>query len=65
MMAVDMTLGEKVAAGIPHELVRLPAAATVGDVTPDGKRFLIWSPPVVAEDSPITVVMNWWAELGK
>ena len=65
MMAVDTTLGERFMAGIPHELFRLPSSSLVWDVTPDGKRFLIWSPPAAAEDSPITVVMNWWAELAK
>jgi len=60
-----MTLGEKATAGIPHELFRLPFPPTVWDVTPDGKRFLFWKPPATVEDSPITVVMNWWAELGK
>jgi eukaryotic-like serine/threonine-protein kinase len=65
IMAVDMTVGDKISAGIPHELFRLPVQPTVWDVTPDGKRFLIWNAPETAEDSPITVVMNWWAELGK
>jgi hypothetical protein len=65
MMAVDTTLGERFTAGIPHELFRLPSSPLVWDVTPDGKRFLIWMPPATPEDSPITVVMNWWAELAK
>jgi tRNA A-37 threonylcarbamoyl transferase component Bud32 len=65
MMAVDTTLGAKFTAGIPHELFRFPAAATVWDVTPDGQRFLMWTPPKTAADTPITVVMNWWTELGK
>jgi len=65
MMALDITAGQKFTAGIPHELFRLPVAPTVWDVTPDGQRFLIWNPPAVAENSPITVVMNWWAELAK
>jgi Tol biopolymer transport system component len=65
MMAVDTTLGERFTAGIPHELFQFPSSSFVWDVTPDGKRFLIWSPPAAAEDIPITVVMNWWAELAK
>ncbi|MEO8099030.1 MAG: protein kinase [Acidobacteriota bacterium] len=65
IMAVDITLAEKPTIGIPHELFRVPGLITGWDVFPDGKRFLFWTPSGGNGDSPITVVLNWWAELGK
>jgi hypothetical protein len=39
-------------------------------VSADGQRFLVYSSPldnpsVGVQDSPITVVLNWWAALKK
>jgi Tol biopolymer transport system component len=33
------------------------------DVSPDGKQFLIYMDSKGAQDVPISVVLNWWAEL--
>jgi Tol biopolymer transport system component len=33
------------------------------DVSADGQRFLIYMDPKGTEDVPITVILNWWAEL--
>jgi hypothetical protein len=69
MMAVDMTL-DPVNSPVPHRLfqlkreVRIDLAASPYDVRPDGRQFLIFmrqSPDT--QDAPITVVLNWWAEL--
>jgi Tol biopolymer transport system component len=35
------------------------------DVSPDGQRFLVAALPEIAETSPVTVVLNWSAELKK
>jgi len=34
-------------------------------VTPDGQRFLVLKPVTEATPTPITVVLNWTASLGK
>jgi hypothetical protein len=33
------------------------------DVRRDGKQFLIYKGPPEAQDTSITVVLNWWAAL--
>jgi len=68
LMAVDIKLGNAVSVGTPHKLFRFDSrdgyevARNGYDVTSDGQRFLIVS-PVKEFNSPITVVLNWWAEL--
>ncbi|MGA2606851.1 MAG: hypothetical protein ABSH01_05265 [Terriglobia bacterium] len=72
LMAVDVTEGPIFKAGSPKPLFQLPvtsmydnAALNVfrGDTTPDGKRFLIDTAKTSSE--PLTVVLNWTAELKK
>jgi Tol biopolymer transport system component len=69
MMAVDMSLGTRVAAGVPRELFQTAiSSVAIGhyDVSTDGRKFLIYSPPGgVGSNTPITVVLNWWLELRK
>jgi len=61
IMAADVQTGNKIQASVPHELfTALIGDATAWDVTPDGKRFLIWQHSNSQSDNPITVVMNWW-----
>jgi hypothetical protein len=63
-MAVDVQTGEKIQAGIPHELFTpLIGDVNAWDVTPDGKRFLVWQGSNIQTDNPITVVLNWWVGL--
>jgi serine/threonine protein kinase/Tol biopolymer transport system component len=65
MMAVDISAGQGISAGIPHALFQTAVNSATGtyyDVSADGQRFLVYSPPLGA-DAPITVVLNWWAEL--
>jgi Tol biopolymer transport system component len=70
MMAVDVTLDPVFSAGVPHRLFQLQKElpinrqATPYDVRPDGQQFLIFMHTQRgAQDGPITVVLNWWAEL--
>ena len=72
MMAVEVTLNPTFKAGIPRELFFTPISGGAGmlnagryDVTPDGQRFLINTAAAesAAASSPITVVLNWQAEL--
>jgi len=64
MMAVDMTLEPL---GVPHRLFPVKSADPTDlanyDVRPDGQHFLIVMRQSGAQDAPITVVVNWWAEL--
>jgi len=61
MMAVDVAFGERFSSGTPRAL--FPYGATTGfDVSEDGQRFLIVTPPKEV-DSPITVLVNWWVGL--
>jgi hypothetical protein len=48
---------------IPRELSRQPTGSRRFVAFPDGRRFLVESPVGSAADSPITVVLNWWADL--
>jgi Tol biopolymer transport system component len=64
MMAVDLTLGRP---GVPRRLFQLKSADPTDlagyDVRADGQRFLMFVSPRGTADAPITVVLNWWAEL--
>ena len=42
----------------------IAAAGQLFDLTQDGKRFLLLRPPI-AESAPLTLVLNWTAELKK
>jgi hypothetical protein len=58
--------GRAFEAGVPKQLFQAPP--TPGwDVTADGKRFLLAVPPNGSEGAsmPITVLLNWKAELKK
>lgn len=66
MMAVDVKPGENFSAGIPHQLFAVEGVNVADyDVRADGKQFLVFVPQRQKQDFPITVVLNWWAELGK
>jgi serine/threonine protein kinase/Tol biopolymer transport system component len=65
MMAVDVIAGQEFRVGTPTSLFRTPAGATVGDVTADGKRFLLVTPVGQSPSVPFTVVLNWTAGLTK
>jgi hypothetical protein len=67
MMAVDITPDPVFHAGVPHRLFQLKSANPNDlanfDVRPDGQQFLVFMRQQGTQDAPITVVMNWWAEL--
>jgi hypothetical protein len=67
MMAVDITLDQINSPGVPHRLFPLKSADPndlMGyDVRPDGQQFVIFMRQRGTQDAPITVVLNWWAEL--
>jgi Tol biopolymer transport system component len=67
MMAVDIKLDPVFSAGVPHRLFPHKSAEPTNvadyDVRPDGQRFLIFMSQQGTQDAPITVVLNWWAEL--
>jgi hypothetical protein len=63
---VDVREGQPVS--VPHSLFKIKDAvfadvANNYDVRPDGKQFLIYQAPREEQDTPITVVLNWWARL--
>jgi hypothetical protein len=56
VMAVPVTaVGDTLTAGTPVALFTAPPGGFV--VSPDGQRFLV--SPVVEEQAPITVLLNW------
>jgi hypothetical protein len=67
MMAVDIRLDPVFSRGVPHRLFQLKSADPPDlagyDVRGDGQRFLIFMRQRGTPDAPITVVVNWWAEL--
>jgi hypothetical protein len=65
MMAVDLTINQAFQAGTPTPLFQAPAGVIVGDVTADGKRFLLVTPVGPSAAAPFTVVLNWTAGLKK
>jgi serine/threonine protein kinase/Tol biopolymer transport system component len=65
MMAVDVIAGQEFRVGTPMSLFQTPAGAIVGDVTADGKRFLLVTPVGQSPSVPFTVVLNWTAGLTK
>jgi serine/threonine protein kinase/dipeptidyl aminopeptidase/acylaminoacyl peptidase len=65
-MAVDVSAsGAAFQAGIPKLLFSVPNNDG-WDIAPDGKRFLVVAPPVLQNaQTPLTVVLNWQADLKK
>ena len=65
-VSVEKRGGEELALGTPQALFSAPVAAVLGnlyDVTSDGKRFLFSGIYSSSGDVPLTLVMNWDAEL--
>jgi len=65
MMAVEVTARPEFQPGIPTPLFQSPPGAIVGDVTADGKRFLLVTPVGQSAATPFTIVLNWMAGLKK
>jgi Tol biopolymer transport system component len=65
MMDVDVKTGPTLDIGTPTALFQTPPGAVVGDVNPDGKRFLLVTPAGPSASAPFTVVLNWTVGLKK
>jgi Tol biopolymer transport system component len=65
MMAVEVTSGQDFQVATPTPLFQTSPGAIVGDVTADGKRFLLVTPVGTSASVPFTVVLNWTAGLKK
>jgi serine/threonine protein kinase/Tol biopolymer transport system component len=65
VMAVPVTLGTNVEAGVPVRLFRVDSEIQDYDVAPDGSRFLVSTPVEKAPESPLRVILNWTAALKK
>ena len=65
MMAVEVKAGQEFGAGTPHPLFETPSGTIMGDVSADGKRFLLVTPVGSSASAPFTVVLNWTAGLKK
>ncbi len=69
LMAVDVRADKgRLELGTPHALFSsnaMPGPLGPFDVHPDGKRFLLNLNPTEANSEPITLVVNWIADIGK
>jgi eukaryotic-like serine/threonine-protein kinase len=65
LMSVDISAKPVFAAGAPKPLFQLPHGFIGGDVTADGRRFLIGVPVAQSAPVPFTVVLNWQTTLKK
>ena len=63
LMSVDISAKPVFEAGAPKPLFQLPLGFIGGDVTADGRRFLIGVPVAQSASVPFTVVMNWQIDL--
>jgi serine/threonine protein kinase len=68
LMAVEVKSGATFQAGVPRALFLTRVSGAVGSskhytVTKDGQRFLVNMPVEGASSNPITIVLNWTAEL--
>ena len=64
-MGVDVNNSQQFQAGTPSPLFQTPPGTIAGDVTADGKRFLLVTPAGASAAVPFTVVLNWTAGLKK
>jgi Tol biopolymer transport system component len=69
LMKVEVKTGAGFDAGIPQALFPMPLAPVVTRnhlvLSPDGKRFLVMAPAGNESATPMTVVVNWNAAVGK
>jgi hypothetical protein len=66
LLAVPVRTKPVLEVGTPATLFTLKGPAWNSfDVSTDGKRFLAVVPEVVANEQPLTVVLNWTAEIAR
>ena len=63
MMAVAVTPGTEFNTGAAVPLFQTPPGSLFGDVSGDGKRFLLTTPVGSTGTTPFTVVLNWTTAL--
>jgi hypothetical protein len=63
MMSVEISPGQDWRGTTPAPLFQTPPGTLVGDMTADGKRFLLVTPVGPSASAPFTVVLNWQEEL--
>jgi Tol biopolymer transport system component len=63
MMAAEVSASQEFHAGPPTPLFQAPPGVVVGDVTADGKRFLLVTPVGPSASVPFTIMLNWSEEL--
>ena len=66
MISLPVRLAPSLVLGSPAPLFALKGGTSWidFDISPDGKKFLAIVPEVVADAEPLTVVLNWTAEIG-
>ncbi len=65
LVSVEIRAKPAFQAGVPKPLFQLPLGFIGGDVTADGRRFLIGVPVAQSASVPFTVVLNWQRTLKK
>ena len=65
LMSVDISAKPLFEAGAPKPMFQLPPGFNGGEVTADGRRFLIGVPVAQSSSVPFTVVLNWQTTLKK
>jgi eukaryotic-like serine/threonine-protein kinase len=65
LMSEDISVNHVFEAGAPKPLFQLPPGFIGGDVTADGRRFLVGVPLAQSASVPFTVVLNWQTTLKK
>jgi serine/threonine protein kinase len=65
LMSVSISAKPVFEAGAPRPLFQLPPGFIGGDVTSDGRRFLIGVPVAQSASGPFTVLLNWRKTLKK
>jgi serine/threonine protein kinase len=64
VMVADVASDQALRIGIPRKLFQFSGLGILGyDIGADGQRFLTSRRRVDLPDTPITVVLNWWADL--
>jgi hypothetical protein len=65
VLSIDISAKPLFKAGAPRSLFQLPPGFIGGEVTADGRRFLIGMPLAQSASVPFTVVLNWQTILKK
>jgi serine/threonine protein kinase/dipeptidyl aminopeptidase/acylaminoacyl peptidase len=64
VIAVPVETGEKLDAGVPKALFKLPRETIAADIAPDGQMLVLSIPAQEGRRSVVNLFMNWSQELG-